>query len=293
MDIRQLVYFSEVVRQNSFSKASEVLHVSQPTLSKTVKQLEEELGVTLLHRSTKHVQLSDAGEIVFRQSTKILQDFIDLSSELSDVLDLQKGSIKIGLPPMVGASFFPEVLAGFYKRYPKISIQLIEVGAVAVTQQVEDGTLDLGAIVLPVNNNSELEYFQLYEDRLMLVVNPNHPLAECDEVSLGQLRNESFVFYKSDFALHHHIREQCMKFGFEPKIVYESSQWDFMSRMVSANLGIALLPKTICQELNPNKIKTVPLNKPLIPWNLALIWRKNKYLSFATREFISFTCNSQ
>ncbi len=290
MDIRQLIYFSEVARQRSFSKASGILHVSQPTISKNVKQIEEELEVTLLDRSTKLVQLTDAGHVVFRQSLKIIQDFSDLSAELADVLNLQIGNIKIGLPPMVGASFFPEVMAGFNYRYPKISIQLIEVGAVAVAQQVQEGSLDLGAIVLPVPNRTELSYYQLYEDSLMLVVNPEHRLAKSTQVSLDQLRNELFILYRSDFSLHHHIREQCVKFGFEPQIIYESSQWDFMSRMVEANLGIALLPRTICQKLNPERIISVPLTEPVIPWNIGLVWRKDKYLSYATREFIKFAC---
>lgn len=288
MDIKQMSYFAEVVKYQSFSKAAEVLYVTQPTISKAVKLLEEELGVSLLERSTKHVKLTDMGEVVFKRALKILKEVDDLSTELLDVTGLQKGHIKIGLPPMVGANFFPRVLAEFYKLYPNVSIELIEDGALTVAQSVGNGELDLGVGLLPIDE-SVLEYFPFVTDQLMLVVHPSHGLTGKSEVTISELCNEPFIFYREDFILHHRIREQCLKNGFELKIVYESSQWDFISKMVAANLGIALLPQTVCKELKHERVEVIPLALPGISWNLGLTWRRDRYLSFATREFISFT----
>lgn len=288
MEIKDLVYFVEVYTHRSFSQAAEKLHVTQPTLSKAVKFLEEELQVKLLERSTKQVVPTDVGDVVYKQAVKILKSVDDLSSELADVAGLQRGKIRIALPPMIGANFFPQILAQFYSRYPNITIELREDGAFNVAQNVESGALDLGVTLLPIQQKS-LNYFPFAVDRLMLAVYPQHPLAGRSEVKLKDLKDELFIFYRKDFTLHHRIKEECLLLGFEPKIAVESSQWDFISNMVAANLGIALLPSTICREFDPQKIKTVPLVSPVIPWNLGLIWPKDKYLTFAAREFINFT----
>lgn len=129
MDIRHLQYFLEVARQQSFTKAAEVLYITQPTISKTVKSLEEELGITLLDRYGKKVELTDAGHVFFRQALEIEKSFRSLSSELDDLMNLKKGHLRIGLPPMVGSSFFPMIIGEFHKAYPQVTIQLFEDGA--------------------------------------------------------------------------------------------------------------------------------------------------------------------
>ncbi len=288
MEIKVLIYFVEVYKYRNFSQAAEKLHVTQPTLSKAVKFLETELEVKLFERSTKQVIPTDVGEIVYRQALKILKSVEDLSSELSDVIGLQRGKVKIALPPMIGANFFPKVIAQFYNRYPHITIELFEDGAFNVAQNVENGTLDLGVVLLPIEQTC-LNYFPFAVDQLMLAVHPQHPLAAKEQVALKELKDELFIFYRQDFTLHHRIKAECLKLGFEPKIVVESSQWDFIGKMVAANLGIALLPSTICRELDPDKMKFIPLVSPVIPWDLGLIWHKDKYLSYAAREFIHFT----
>lgn len=288
MDIKQLNYFVTVAKYKSFSKAGQILHITQPTISKLVKGLEDELGVVLLDRSTKQVQLTDAGEVVLRQAEQIINSFDNLATELSDVLKVHKGNIRIGTPPMVGANFFPRVLAGFNSRFPQINIQLIEDGAVKVEQAVSAGELDLGVAVQPFMQDT-FDFFPFFAENLRLVVHPSHRFAKRREVELSELKNEVFIFFREDFTLHHFIRAKCQDAGFMPQVLFESSQWDFISEMVAANLGIALLPETICKELDEQRLKSINLVSPSIPWNLALIWRRDRYLSFATREFIRFT----
>lgn len=106
MDIRQLQYFMEVARLQSFTKAAESLYITQPSISKTIRNIEEELGVTLFDRSGKKVVLTDAGRIIYEQAQPIVKSFQSLSSELGDLKNLKKGHIRLGLPPMVGSSFF-------------------------------------------------------------------------------------------------------------------------------------------------------------------------------------------
>ncbi len=288
MDIRHLQYFMEVARHRSFTKAAESLYITQPTISKTIKNIEEELGIILFDRSSKKIELTDAGRIMFEQGQHIVNSFQNLSSELQDLQKLRKGHIRIGLPPMIGSSFFPEVIGLFHQQYPDVTIRIFEDGAKKVELDVESGLLDIGVTVLPTNDEI-FHSFSFVQENLMLLVHPTHALAERDSVSLSELENELFVLFSEDFALHDLIITACVRLGFQPHVVYESSQWDLISGMVAANLGIALLPETICREVDPTRIHIVPLINPSIPWQLGMIWRKERYQSFAAQEWVQFT----
>lgn len=290
MDILHLTYFLEVARQKSFTKASQTLHVSQPSISKVIKTLENELGVTLLERSGREVELTDAGEAVFKRVQRVVSEFKNLTNELSDVIDLKRGEVIIGLPPMIGARFFPKPIAQFRQAYPLIQLKLIEEGAKQIEASVQDGTLDLGVVALP-GSREDFETFAFLNEPLRVVLYRDHPLAHHASLSLAMLSQESFVLYREDFSLFDHILRQCALNGFEPRIACQSSQWDFIAEMVGAKLGIALLPETICKGLDAQRFITIPLTNPVIPWNLAIIWKKDRYLSFAAREWLRLTKN--
>lgn len=287
LDLHHLNYFIEVARQGSFTRAGQALHVSQPTISKMVKDLEDELGVILFDRTTKQVRLTDAGKVVLRQAQQISKSFHNLSAELADLMKIQKGNIRIGLPPMVGANFFTGVLTRFHELYPLITIEIIEAGAQAIEQGVEDSSLDIGVAVLPVDEKV-FNFFSFVKEDLKLIVNPGHYLAVKSNVSLLDLKEVPFILFREDFTLHYRIREECLRLGFMPRVVCESSQWDFISGLVAANFGVALLPETICKKLDASRIKIISLEES-IPWHLGIIWRKDKYQSFAAREWIRFT----
>lgn len=106
MDLRQIEYFVEVAKHLSFTKAAATLHVSQPSISKAIQNFESELGVPLFYRSSKQLELTDAGQAVLVNSMQVLESFQNLRSELTDLMELKKGQIRIGIPPIVGAEFF-------------------------------------------------------------------------------------------------------------------------------------------------------------------------------------------
>ena len=292
MEINQLLVFLEVAKLKSFTGAAKSLHLSQPAISKMIRLLEEELGVALFNRSTHHVELTDYGLAIQGQVSELVRCFRSIHVELNDVTYLKKGSICIGIPPMVGETFFPRVIGLFHQKYPQIKIKLIEVGSKKVEAGVEDGTLDVGVAVLPVKENA-VEVFEFAKNPLMVIVSRQHALASREQVSLGELRDESFVFYHRDFGLYGLIYDACVNTGFEPEVICETSQWNFMAKVVAAQLGIALLPQRVCQELQQQdaNIKAIALASPDIYWHLALIWKKGVYVSNAAKIWINFTKN--
>lgn len=287
MDIRHLEYFSEVAQHLSFTKASQALHVTQPSISKAIKNLEGELGVPLFYRSSKQLELTDAGKAVLINAKKVLEAFNNLTLELTDIMELKSGEIRIGIPPIVGAAFFSKFISQYKEKYPHVKITLTEVGTKKIKKGVEDGSLDIGLICTLPAQGSSFEILKVIKDPLMLIVHNDHSLASKSKVHFHELENEPFILYRKDFTLYDLIIEECAKNNFQPNIVCESSQKDFLLGMVEGKMGIALLPSKICKDINKEELTVLPFHTSNIDLELGMIWKKNKYLSFAVREFIS------
>ncbi|GAA0327581.1 LysR family transcriptional regulator [Bacillus carboniphilus] len=286
MDIKHLQYFIEVSNFKSFSKAADYLFITQPTISKMIKNLETELGVTLFDRSRKQLSLTDAGRIILEQAKLIDKAFNNLETELDNLLELKKGKIRIGLPPIFDAHFFLKVVGLFHETYPGITFQLVEDGSKRIEEDVENGLLDVGVIVLPTKNEL-FNYFAFMEEDLRLLLPPSHSLASKNEVNLAELAEESFILFNKDFVMNDRIIMSCKQAGFTPHIISESSQWSFIEEMVASNLGVSLLPESICRHLKQH-VQTVKVANPSIRWKLALIWSKEHYLSYAAKEWLQF-----
>ncbi|SMC51830.1 LysR family transcriptional regulator [Sporomusa malonica] len=288
MEIRQLEYFIEVARQKSFSKAAETLHVSQPSISKAIKELENQLGSVLFYRNPKYVELTDAGDAILEQAQQVISSFQNINAQLRGITQMQTGKIHIGLPPITGVSDFAQLLGRFKNEYPNIQINLYEYGSKKIEMGIQDGTLDMGIIYVPCEAEQLYEAISFVQDPLKIVMHPQHPLASKSIVTYQELRNEHFVLYSSDYILHDKIIERCKEAGFSPHIIFETSQRELMTQIVAARLGVALLPSKVCQELNAGTFTTLPMADPQVFLRLAMVWKSRRYLSHAARALIDF-----
>ena len=292
MELRQLEYFVEVAKERSFTRASRRLMVSQPAISKTIRSMEEELGVILFNRSSRQIELTDAGRSIYQKAKDVLANMEQLTDDIDQVAQLKKGTIHIGIPPVVGAGFFPQVISGFKDRYPGIEIQLMEVGTKSIEGGIIDGTLDVGVICSHPSNSDQFDQHLLISDPILLVMHREHEFACQSAISFRELVKEPLVIYRRDFSLHDRIIHQCEQAGFSPRIVCESSQRDFMTEMVATGLGIAFLPKKVCGNLDPSIFQTLPIEGNPLSLDLSLIWKKDKYVSHAAREWLRFVKES-
>ncbi|MCX7779437.1 MAG: LysR family transcriptional regulator [Negativicutes bacterium] len=291
MNITHLEYFLEVVRQGSFSKAAAALHVTQPSISKMIQSLEDELGATLIIRNAKQIELTDAGKVILAQAQQIVERFQNLTAELDDIVHLKKGKIRIGLPHITGSTVLPRMLGEFNQRFPNIQIQLFEFGSKKIQSGVQEGSLDIGIVCTLPAKTDIFAVVPLLKDPLRVIVHPGHPLAQKQTIRFTELANESFVMYSEDFSLFDCILDRCRAAGFEPKIICQTAQREFMTQMVAAKLGIALLPSAICDGLDPREIVPIAIEDPQIYLELAMIWRKDRYISFAARSWLDFTAS--
>ncbi|WP_088226658.1 LysR family transcriptional regulator [Desulfosporosinus sp. FKB] len=287
MEIRHLEYFLEVSRHKSFSKVAEITHTSQPTISRAIKDLETELGKTLFYRNSKYVRLTDAGEIVLEQAQQIIDSFKNINVQLEGLTKTHTGKILIGLPPITAVTSFSYLLGAFKSKYPKIQIQLFEYGPKKIEASLQNGLLDIG--IFTPDNDDQYEWVWFEQDPLNVIMHPTHRLAQQRSIDYLDFYGENLILYNSEYKLHDSIIDGCKQVGINPEIAFETSQRELMTQMVAANLGLALLPNKICKDLDPEIIASRPFSNSQLRLELALVWKKDRYLPQAAHEFLEFS----
>ncbi|SMC80429.1 LysR family transcriptional regulator [Sporomusa malonica] len=288
MEMVHLQYFIAVARHKSFSKAAEVSHVSQSVVSKLVKDLEQEVGFVLFDRSSKKVTLTDAGAIFLTEADKVVTLFNNLTADFDNKCKLPRGKVSIGLPLMADAVSFAQLLGQFRNHYPEIETELYEYGSKKIELAIQDGMLDVGIICRLPGNPEVFNSFTFSHDPLQVVVHPLHRFAQLSEVNLSDLTHEPLILSSSDFSLHDEIIKKCSQAGFQPKIALETSQRELMVQTVAINLGIAIIPKNVCDSLNHNLVRAVPLVNPEIVHSMSVIWKKGRPLSYPAKLYLDF-----
>lgn len=286
MEFRPLRAFIEVIRQGGFSQAAKAVFATQSTVSKAVKQLEDEIGIPLLDRIGHRSTLTAAGEVVYRRGIKLLADRDDLLAELDEVRGLKRGVLRLGLPPVGSSTLFAPLFAVYRQRHPGIDVQLVEEhGSLQLEQRLRAGEIDFAAALLPVSSDFEWEVVR--HEPLVAVLPRQHPLCNMRSVTLTDLRDMPFILFGSGFALHRIILEASRDAGFEPRIAAHSSQIDFMIELVSTGLGVAFLPRMIASQRRHPAVHPVLLHAPGAQWSMAMAWRRDAYLSEAAKAWLA------
>lgn len=285
MELRTLRAFVEVVRQGGFSQAAKVVAATQSTISKAVKQLEDEIGVPLLDRVGHRSVLTAAGEIVYRRALRILTERDDLVSELNELRGLQRGLLRLGLPPVGSSTLFAPLFAEYRCRYPGIDIRLVEHGSARLEEMLLAGELDLAVSLLPVSE--EFEWQEVRREPLEVMVPANDPLAQRTTLQFAELRGHPFILFESGFALNRVITQACGQHGFEPEVAARSTQIDFMVALVASGLGVAFLPRMLAEQRRQPLVRHVAIVEPSLVWDVAMIWRRGAYLSHAAKAWLA------
>lgn len=283
MDIKKISYFVEVVNEKSFSRAARNLFISQPMLSKAIRQLEDEFGAQLLERNSKFFSVTDVGMLFYNQSVKLLNAYSELQHLLDDSESLVQGEVSIGIPSVISTLYFPPFFSMLQEKHPNIQLNLYESGSYSVHENVLNGDTDMGVVMMPVPMQ-DIDSYPLLSDQCVLVTSPDHPLANKPCVDMSELSRENFIVFNDRFVLNDLILQNCNSRGFSPHITYQSSLDSFILNMVSLNQGITIMPSPLVKA-SSHQICYMNIS-PKIPWDLALIVKKNKYLSHAALQVI-------
>ncbi|MFZ2257741.1 MAG: LysR substrate-binding domain-containing protein [Clostridiaceae bacterium] len=290
MDIRQIKVFSTVAKHLNFTKAADELYVTQSSISKIIKSLEDELGMVLFIRSPK-IQLTDIGKEFYKKTDLLISLIESIPNDIQEVADLNRGTLTIGIPPITGSAFFPQIIGEFKVLYPNIEIRLIEEGSKKIEEMLERRELDLGVVCSLPKEPDAYHMMHYLKSPLRAGINVLNPLAEEAVISFQNLKDEPLILMQENFSLYDLIIHRCHENGFIPNIVCHSSQRDFIIEMVAANMGITFLPENICQKTNRPEIRFIPIEDPQIYLNLLVIWKRNSYLSFASKKWLEFAAS--
>ena len=284
MLLRHIRYFLAVAEHRNFTRAAEALHVSQPTLSQQIRQLEDALRTQLLDRSGRNVQLTDAGAAWMRYAKLALQDLDAGVRAIHDVGELSRGNLRLAVTPTFTAYLVGPVIDRFYGLHPGIAIDIQEITQDQIEAQLADDRLDAGIAFEPVHT-AEIESEPLFRETLSLVVGGGHARATRRKpLSAQDFANERLVLLNKAFATRRYIDEYCAQNQIRPQVAIEVSSISAIVEIVRRGQLATVLPDGIARE--HTELHPVLLDPPLPARTAVLLQRKDAYRTAATKAFV-------
>ena len=288
VELRQLEYFQMAARLKNLTRAAERLHVSQPNITVAIKKLESSLGIQLFDRNQKQLSLTPEGSVFLSRIDVALRNVQDALVEIDDYKQLQKGTIRIGIPPMIGSFLFPRIYCEFRRLHPSLSINLFEEGSKMAREKLEEDEIDFGIVIIS-DASPKLSVLSMATCQLVAGVPVDHPLAKKDSITLEDFADADSVLMKEGSFLRSQLLEKCSERGLEPNLILESNQIETIKGLVKSGAGITCLLDFVLE--NTPGIKVLPFKEPLY-YDLGLAWKKERYISHAAQAFIDF-CRDQ
>ncbi len=290
MNIRQLEYFVSVAENLSFTKAAEKFYISQTAVTQQIKALEGQLGVQLLIRSKRHVELTPAGEFFLNEAKKILKNIEDVVYKTQQFSNGFTGTLNIGFIIGYKKDALIKYIKNFSSSFPNITINTGSYEMTELLDLVKNNNMDLAFVINPTNHPlKDFEYINLNKYNLVAMMPSCHPLANKDSIDLSELRNDKFIFVKEssdEYGQKSMVQDMYSKAGFVPTIVQRSNDMSTIESMVAANIGVSILP-SFCVPQNPEKeISIVPINGTTNRIDVIVIWNKDN-TNPALNKFIS------
>lgn len=282
MELLQLRYFCEIAKQENISKASRLLHVSQPSLSRTLASLEEELGTKLFDREGRNIRLNRNGEIYYRHIRDALNLIDNAQSELLDFASTPYGHITLII--LAGSSIMPDMLINFHKLYPHISLNLKQ----QVTHNLQQANDFDFVISATPGNYKGLVNITLMEEDIVIAAHHDHPISRRDSIRLSEAAPYQFVTYSSGPSIRELTDSLCLQAGFKPDIILESDSPSTFKSFIQSRMGIALLPYQTQMSFFNSLITPVHITSPECKRTLFLSYPEGHYLNHAARIFMDF-----
>ncbi|MCD8145253.1 MAG: LysR family transcriptional regulator [Oscillospiraceae bacterium] len=294
MDLMQLQYFREVARRGHVTQAAAQLHITQPALSKTISNMENELGIKLFDRDGKRIRLNAYGQVVLRYADQIFSSLEQMNTEISDLSSGVSGSMRIAvsIPNRKPDTIFDE-LERFIKEFPGVCVSYLFTSAKAIREGLLSGNLDLGVTSSSIICR-EIVWTKLYEERMGIILSRNHPLAQKTEVCMADLEDEWFFCNNAGNDTTDLTYEFCRLAGFQPKVRFEGFAPQFIGERISSGAGVSFMVE--------NKFRqqyTRDMEMGVLPWaenitfrrvtepycvrDCGLVYAKDRYLPQATR----------
>ncbi|WP_316814690.1 LysR family transcriptional regulator [Pedobacter nyackensis] len=283
MEIRHLLYFKTVAEELHFTKAAAKLFISQPPLSRQIRELEEELGVLLFKRNNKRITLTDAGKYFKNEVDGIFQRLEESKSIVRQIHLSVSGELKIGYISSVYQSDLAEILKDMRKEFPFIKIGLFEMPTIAQVKALEQGKLDIGILRAPVLSE-KLVIKTLFFDPFVVVTPLNNQEFNSDVTLATYLKTTPFIFFNKEFAPHYNEKliEICKRMQFTPDITHEANNIHSILQLVEAGLGVSILPLSLKKQYAHLNVRFIDLKDILINTEVVVAYEQTNRNSALT-----------
>ncbi len=288
MELRQIKYFIKVAEMEHVSEAAAELHVAQSAVSRQIANLEEELGVNLFFREGRNIRLTPVGRIFLDHVKIAVVELEKAKQEVYEFLNPETGTIRLGFPTSLAAKTLPSVISAFRKEHPQIGFQLRQGTVPELTTAVIQGHIDL-AFVSPVpQKQTDVKGEIFFTEKVMALLPVNHHLADEPYLRLVQLRHEPFVLFRQGYILRDTVMRACQQVGFNPRIAFEGEDVDTIKGLVSAGLGVSLLPEITLHGQSEQEWKAIEIIEPNVKRTVGIIIPQNRQLAPSERIFFEF-----
>ncbi|HQT02950.1 MAG: LysR family transcriptional regulator [Thiotrichales bacterium 32-46-8] len=287
---RRLQVFHTVARVMSFTKAAEILHMTQPAVTFQIKQLEDAFNTRLFDRTHNKITLTEAGRVVYDYAEQILESYAKMANDVKDLTGDITGALVIGASTTIAEYLLPRLLGVFKKQFPDVTLRLQVGNTDAIVSMVENNLLDLGIVEAPVYNKN-LEVITCRLDELVVIVPPDHPLAAFDTIRPEQLTQYPFILREegsgSRAVIDEYMRNAGMNF-IDFDIVMELGSPESVKMAVESEVGVAITSRTtLSKEIKLGTLKAIPLNPPLMR-PFSHVRQRHKFRHRAVGQLLEF-----
>lgn len=291
MEDHKLKVFCTVAETKSFSKTSEIIHLTQPAVSLQIQALEEIYETKLFDRSSSTVTLTPAGEVLYKYAKEILGLYANVEKVIGEITGLVKGSISIGASSTIGNYLLPGVITDFKKAHLKIKIHLLVGNTKRVVDMLNSGSIDVGLVEGEVSRQ-KMVVEKLIPDELLLVVPAHHPWAKKKDIPISELTKEPFIFREGGSGTRQMIEMFLSKYGISPnnmKVAMVLGSTEAIKEAVENGLGVSILSRwAVRKELKYGTLQLLRIKEERVNRDFSLIVNKSSVSSHAVDEFLTY-----
>ncbi len=282
-----LKVFCDLAETESFTKAAQINKVTQSAVSQQISSLERTFKSLLIERSKKKFRLTREGQVLYDYSKQVIATYEALSSKLQEIKDIISGTIRVATIYSIGLHDLPPYLKKFLKGYPTVNVHVEYRRANQVYEDVIGNVVDLGLVAYP-QRDTKVEIYPLRKDPLVLIVHPQHPLAKNKSVRLKSLSGQKFIGFEPDIPTRKAIDRLLKESSVQVDHVMEFDNIETVKRAVEIDAGVAIVPQgTVIQEVAKQTLAQMTLEDGDFYRPLAAIYKKNKVLSPAMKQFLT------
>ena len=287
MQIESLKVFCDLAETESFTKAAQINGVTQSAVSQQISSLERTFKSLLIERSKKKFRLTREGQVLYDYSKQIIQTYESLHSKLQELKDIISGTIRVATIYSIGLHDLPPYIKKFMKVYPTVNVHVEYRRANQVYEDVLGNVVDMGLVAYPVKD-AKLEIIPLRKEPLVLICHPQHPFAKSKSVKLKTLAGQKFIGFEPDIPTRKALDKILKEYDVNVNNVMEFDNIETVKRAVEIDAGISIVPEgTVAQEVTKQTLATVPLEDGSFFRPLAVLYKKNKVLSPAMKQFLT------